>query len=112
MSASNIARTHIYHVQENSGEDGAEQWLTSFGDKLDGFSWRGGGERDTNGILLWRHPFIVRRADGTKVRVIAHVYAHTLSAASGAFDGHAGRVRQSIDGQGLCDGVRTVHNAQ
>ena len=26
---------------------------------LEGFSWRGGAERETNGILMWNKPFIV-----------------------------------------------------
>ncbi|CAJ0579533.1 unnamed protein product, partial [Mesorhabditis spiculigera] len=31
---------------------------------LKGFSWRGGSERETNGILIWERPFIVKDLHG------------------------------------------------
>lgn len=34
---------------------------------LTGFSWKGGSERDTNGILLWERPFIVKDKNGEEV---------------------------------------------
>ncbi|PAV64808.1 hypothetical protein WR25_01040 [Diploscapter pachys] len=37
---------------------------------LRGFSWRGGSERETNGILIWSKPFIVKNRAGEQVAVI------------------------------------------
>ena len=34
---------------------------------LKGFSWRGGSERDTNGILIWDRPFVVKDKNGEEV---------------------------------------------
>ena len=33
------------------------------GEALTGFSWRGGIERDTTGILMWSQPYIVTLPD-------------------------------------------------
>ncbi|KAK6110232.1 Atlastin-1 [Brugia pahangi] len=49
------------------------------GDHLDGFSWRGGSERETSGILVWSRPFIMRNRDGEDTAVI-------LMDTQGAFD--------------------------
>ncbi|GMR48211.1 hypothetical protein PMAYCL1PPCAC_18406, partial [Pristionchus mayeri] len=46
---------------------------------LTGFSWKGGSERDTNGILLWERPFIVKDKNGEEIAVI-------LMDTQGAFD--------------------------
>lgn len=48
-------------------EAGVDQWMGIDDSKLQGFSWRGGAERETNGILLWPHPFVIKRPDGTEV---------------------------------------------
>lgn len=37
---------------------------------LDGFSWRGGAERDTTGILLWSQIFRVKLVTGEEVAVL------------------------------------------
>ena len=36
---------------------------------LGGFSWRGGIERDTVGILMWSQPFLVTIPSGENVSV-------------------------------------------
>ncbi|CAJ0560201.1 unnamed protein product, partial [Mesorhabditis spiculigera] len=46
---------------------------------LKGFSWRGGSERETNGILIWERPFIVKDLHGEEVAVL-------LMDTQGAFD--------------------------
>lgn len=38
--------------------------------QLNGFSWRGGDDRDTNGILIWPEPFIVEDRNGEEVIII------------------------------------------
>lgn len=38
-----------------------DAWLGDADAPLEGFSWRGGSERDTTGILLWSEPYLVRR---------------------------------------------------
>lgn len=40
--------------ESNSGE-----WLKDRDIPLKGFSWRGGSERDTTGILMWSKPFVL-----------------------------------------------------
>ncbi|KOB78377.1 Guanylate-binding protein [Operophtera brumata] len=34
-------------------------WMGEGGKELTGFSWRGGSERNTTGILMWSEPFVV-----------------------------------------------------
>jgi len=37
---------------------------------LDGFTWRGGSERDTTGILMWSEVFKATLEDGEKVAIV------------------------------------------
>ncbi|CAI5447991.1 unnamed protein product [Caenorhabditis angaria] len=46
---------------------------------LQGFSWRGGSERDTNGILIWNEPFLMKDKNGEEIAVL-------LMDTQGAFD--------------------------
>lgn len=49
------------------GDDLAnEDWLSA-SSPLKGFSWRGGSERDTNGILIWERPFLLKDKNGEEV---------------------------------------------
>ncbi|XP_039283438.1 atlastin, partial [Nilaparvata lugens] len=45
-------------------------WMGSDEEPLTGFSWRGGSERDTTGILMWSEVFLTTLKDGEKVAVI------------------------------------------
>uniref|UniRef100_A0A1I7X9R6 GB1/RHD3-type G domain-containing protein n=1 Tax=Heterorhabditis bacteriophora TaxID=37862 RepID=A0A1I7X9R6_HETBA len=56
-------------------------WLGS-DTSLRGFSWRGGSERETNGILIWSSPFILKDKNGEEVWKIAVLLMDT----QGAFD--------------------------
>ena len=47
-----------------------EDWLGGENDPLCGFSWRGGSERDTTGILMWSKVFPATLSNGEKVAVI------------------------------------------
>lgn len=49
---------------------GEGDWLGSDELPLEGFSWRGGCERDTTGILLWSEVFLADLPNGDKVRSI------------------------------------------
>jgi hypothetical protein len=49
-------------------EQGAADWLGDEDTPLEGFSWRGGSERDTTGILMWSEVFVVDLPSGEKVR--------------------------------------------
>lgn len=42
-------------------------WLGGSDEPLTGFTWRGGCERETTGILAWSEVFVVKKPDGTKV---------------------------------------------
>ena len=56
----------------------SDDWLKS-DSKLEGFSWRGGAERDTQGMLLWSRPFLIKDRNGEEVVVL-------LMDTQGAFD--------------------------
>ncbi|XP_005104155.1 atlastin isoform X2 [Aplysia californica] len=58
---------------------GAPDWLGDENAPLEGFSWRGGSERDTTGILMWSEPFIVKTRDGEEIVLL-------LMDTQGAFD--------------------------
>ncbi|XP_025410301.1 atlastin [Sipha flava] len=45
-------------------------WIGSDDKPLDGFSWRGGSERDTTGILMWSEVFKATLENGEKVAII------------------------------------------
>jgi len=62
--------------------DDKQNWLGSPEKSLEGFSWRGGSERDTSGILLWSNIFKVDLPDGETVAVL-------LMDTQGAFDGES-----------------------
>ena len=46
----------------------SSDWIGTDDAPLDGFSWRGGSERDTTGILLWSEVFLTDLPSGEKVR--------------------------------------------
>ncbi|CAH1125712.1 unnamed protein product [Ceutorhynchus assimilis] len=54
-----------YVHKQNSSE-----WMGSDQAPLDGFSWRGGSERDTTGILMWSEVFLTELATGEKVAIL------------------------------------------
>ncbi|XP_062845799.1 atlastin-2-like [Trichomycterus rosablanca] len=54
-------------------------WVGGDDEPLTGFSWRGGCERETTGILAWSEVFVVKKPDGNKVAVL-------LLDTQGAFD--------------------------
>ncbi|CAL1529427.1 unnamed protein product [Lymnaea stagnalis] len=58
---------------------GSDDWLGDENSPLEGFSWRGGSERDTTGILMWSEPFIIRNREGEEIVVL-------LMDTQGAFD--------------------------
>lgn len=61
---------HHHHVKD---------WLGDENEPLKGFSWRGGSERDTTGILMWSDVFLHDYENGQKVAII-------LLDTQGAFD--------------------------
>ncbi|KAL3119932.1 hypothetical protein niasHT_007060 [Heterodera trifolii] len=52
-----------------SVDEMANDWL-EMDPKLEGFSWRGGDDRDTNGILIWPEPFLLEDRNGEQVAVL------------------------------------------
>ncbi|XP_060951873.1 atlastin-2-like isoform X2 [Limanda limanda] len=57
----------------------SSSWVGSEDEPLTGFTWRGGCERETTGILAWSEVFVVEKPDGCKVAVL-------LIDTQGAFD--------------------------
>ncbi|XP_055530377.1 atlastin [Wyeomyia smithii] len=57
----------------------ASEWLGDENEPLTGFSWRGGSERDTTGILMWSDIFLHDKPNGEKLAII-------LMDTQGAFD--------------------------
>ncbi|XP_028171840.1 atlastin-like isoform X2 [Ostrinia furnacalis] len=49
---------------------GGDDWMGSEDEPLEGFSWRGGSERDTSGLLLWSQPFKATLPNGDKVLIL------------------------------------------
>ncbi|XP_047994039.1 atlastin [Leguminivora glycinivorella] len=66
------------HHKYGSGGGGGD-WLGAPDEPLQGFSWRGGSERDTTGILMWSEVFKATLENGEKVAII-------LLDTQGAFD--------------------------
>ncbi|CAG2113126.1 unnamed protein product, partial [Medioppia subpectinata] len=62
-----------------SGCGTTDDWLGSTDTPLKGFSWRGGSERDTTGILMWSEPFVIKLADDPEMAIV-------LMNTQGAFD--------------------------
>lgn len=46
---------------------GTKDWIGKDDAPLEGFTWRGGSERDTTGILMWSEVFLVDTPKGEKV---------------------------------------------
>ncbi|CAH0756655.1 unnamed protein product [Diatraea saccharalis] len=67
------------HHKYGSGGGGGGDWLGGDEEPLEGFSWRGGSERDTTGILMWSEIFKATLDSGEKVAII-------LLDTQGAFD--------------------------
>lgn len=59
--------------------DVVTDWIGDENEPLTGFSWRGGSERDTTGILMWSEIFLHDYPNGDKVAII-------LLDTQGAFD--------------------------
>lgn len=49
-------------------------WIGPNESDLEGFSWRGGSERDTTGILMWSEVFVCTTSSGERVIVIVIMY--------------------------------------
>lgn len=67
----------LRYLQSECGSEG--DWLGNTEAPLTGFSWRGGSERDTTGILMWSEPFVYKLDNGKEVAVL-------LMDTQGAFD--------------------------
>ncbi|XP_041353452.1 atlastin-2-like [Gigantopelta aegis] len=59
--------------------NGSPDWMGDDDSPLEGFTWRGGSERDTTGILLWSEPFVWQIPSGEEVAIL-------LMDTQGAFD--------------------------
>lgn len=68
-----------YMKAKYQSKDFSGDWLGPDDAPLDGFSWRGGSERDTTGILMWSEVFLSELSTGEKVAII-------LLDTQGAFD--------------------------
>ena len=44
-----------------------KDWMGHGDEALIGFSWRGGAERETTGVLLWNKPYICELQSGEEV---------------------------------------------
>ncbi|KAH9418939.1 atlastin GTPase [Dermatophagoides pteronyssinus] len=80
-STNNNSNNHNNNQNDvsSSPSSTSDGWLSDPKAPLKGFSWRGGCQRDTTGILMWSEPFIVRTEDNKEVAVI-------LMDTQGAFD--------------------------
>ena len=49
----------LRYLTNKGYESNQDEWLKDREIPLKGFSWRGGSERDTTGILMWSKPFVL-----------------------------------------------------
>ncbi|XP_023944595.1 atlastin [Bicyclus anynana] len=59
----------LRYMQHKYNLGGSGEWMGAENEPLSGFSWRGGSERDTAGLLLWSQPFKATLDSGEKVVV-------------------------------------------
>ncbi|CAD5218109.1 unnamed protein product [Bursaphelenchus okinawaensis] len=72
----NFFLRYLKFLSQGGNDD--EDWLETES-TLGGFSWRGGAERDTDGILWWSEPFLLKDQSGEEIVVL-------LMDTQGAFD--------------------------
>ena len=62
---------YLHHLSENkTSEDKSEKWYDKFQTLgNDGFDWRGGAERNTTGIWMWKKPHFMEK-DGEQLAVL------------------------------------------
>ena len=54
-----------------------QEWLGDETEPLSGFSWRGGAERETNGILMWSKAFIITKpSTGEEVSKDTYIFLY------------------------------------
>lgn len=58
-----------YRTEQTDDSAFDDRWL-AFESNLKGFSWRGGCDRDTNGMIIWSEPFIVKDCNGEEIAVL------------------------------------------
>lgn len=77
----NFFLRYLYYVSEKqkSDEPIERDWLGKADEELRGFTWRGGQNPETTGILIWDDPIVIRRKGGEEVAVL-------LMDTQGAFD--------------------------
>ncbi|XP_055590257.1 atlastin [Uranotaenia lowii] len=68
-----------YMYSKYERHQAASEWLGDENEPLTGFSWRGGSERDTTGILMWSDIFLHDKPNGEKLAIL-------LMDTQGAFD--------------------------
>ncbi|XP_071647435.1 atlastin-like [Temnothorax longispinosus] len=68
-----------YMTNKYTLQNDTDSWLGAEDEPLKGFSWRGGSERNTTGILMWSKVYPATLANGEEVAVI-------LMDTQGAFD--------------------------
>ena len=51
-----------------------DDWMGPENVPLEGFSWRGGSERDTTGILMWSEIFLATLPNKEEVNIIPTFY--------------------------------------
>ncbi|KAF6217026.1 hypothetical protein GE061_001379 [Apolygus lucorum] len=59
-----------YASEDVIADDADFDWMGKDDQPLEGFSWRGGSERDTTGILMWSKIFLTTLKSGEKVAII------------------------------------------
>lgn len=72
----NFFLRYLNYISNGSPPD--QDWLERE-QTLEGFPWRGGSERDTDGIVWWSKPFVVKDRNGEDLVII-------LMDTQGAFD--------------------------
>lgn len=108
----------LIHLSRYMRASGTEDWMGDDETPLDGFSWRGGCERDTTGILLWNEVFKVStrgpygmwnfRQNPTQRILLPSGDDPVWEATRRPFHGHARNLGLTIYRQRLRDDFRSV----
>ncbi|KAG9510301.1 Atlastin-2 [Fragariocoptes setiger] len=72
----NFFLRYLSHREKHNTDD---NWMGDKDQPLEGFSWRGGAQQETTGIVMWSEPFIIKNDKGQEMSVL-------LMDTQGAFD--------------------------
>nr|CAB3224308.1 atlastin-2 [Phallusia mammillata] len=65
----NLFIKYLEKLEAGNGQEVGHNWMDAKNNALGGFSWRGGMEPNTQGILIYSKPFVIKNLKGRKTAV-------------------------------------------